>query len=120
MSTVDRERGAGTVLVVGIVALVVVVALALTAIGAAQRTRGSAQATADLAALAAATALQRGGDPCATARDAVARNQGALAACTPGDGGTVQVTVTVPVPLALFLPGGQAEAAARAGPRSAG
>ena len=113
----DLERGAGTVLVLGIVAVAVVLALALAAIGGAQRARGTAQAAADLGALAAATVLQRGGDPCAAAGDAVARNHGRLASCVPEGAGIVEVKVTVPVTFAPFLPGAQAEAHARAGPR---
>jgi secretion/DNA translocation related TadE-like protein len=118
------DRGAGTVLVLALAAVVVLLALAVGALGAAQRARGSAQAAADLGALAAATAWRQGGDPCATAAEAVRRNDGRLAACVPEGGGTVGVRVTRPAlgpeagAWAASL--GDAAARARAGPRPAG
>ncbi|WP_425955234.1 Rv3654c family TadE-like protein [Xylanimonas sp. McL0601] len=115
----DAERGAGTVLVLGLAAVVLMLGLALAALGAAQRARGAAQSAADLGALAAATALRDGLDPCATATDAVGRNHGLLAECEPGPGGVVGVTVTRAVPAMQAWVGGEARARARAGPRVA-
>ncbi len=112
----DGERGAGTVLVLGIAAVVITLALALAALGAAQQTRGIAQSAADLGALAGAAALQQGRDPCETAREAVARNHAELASCAPEGDGVVGLSVTKRLAGPL---GGDAEAEARAGPRPA-
>lgn len=111
------EEGAGTVLLLGVAAVVVLLALAVGSLGAAQRARGAAQAAADLGALAAATALQAGLDPCATAAAAVDRNGAELAECLPEGGGAVRVTAVGSASMPGGLPLGQASAAARAGPR---
>ncbi|MEU2199922.1 Rv3654c family TadE-like protein [Isoptericola sp. NPDC019482] len=117
----SRERGAGTVLVLALAAVVVLLALAVGALGAAQRARGSAQAAADLGALAAATAWRQGADPCATAAEAVRRNGGEVVSCAPEDGGVVGVSASRAAvgpevgPWAGAL--GDASAHARAGPR---
>ncbi|MEV0949729.1 Rv3654c family TadE-like protein [Promicromonospora sp. NPDC050249] len=111
------ERGAGTVLVLGVIAVILVLAFGIAALGAAQNARGAAQAAADLGALAGATALRDGFDPCGTARTAVARNGAALAVCEELGGGVVRVVVT----RAAAGPGGAlgaARASARAGPRT--
>lgn len=116
----DPERGAGTVLVLGIAAVVLMLGVAVAALGAAQQARGAAQAAADLGALAAATALRDGYEPCLTAREVVARNHGSLVDCRTEEGGVVGVTVTR---ASVGLPGwapGDAVARARAGPRPAG
>ncbi|QAY69832.1 Rv3654c family TadE-like protein [Xylanimonas protaetiae] len=113
----DAERGAGTVLLLGVAAVVLLAGLALAALGAAQQARGTAQAAADLGALAAATALRDGFEPCPTARDAVERNGGTLAGCVVEGAGVVDVTVARPT---AGLPGWatrDATATARAGPR---
>lgn len=112
------ERGAGTVLVLGIVAVILLLAVATAALGAAQNARGSAQAAADLGALAGATALRDGFDPCGTAGAAVKRNGAEVASCEVLGAGTVRVVVTRKVAgPAGELGGAQARAAARAGPR---
>lgn len=122
-TTACRERGAGTVVVLALAAVVVLLALAVGALGAAQRARGSAQAAADLGALAAATAWRQGADPCATAAEAVRRNGGKVVSCVLEDGGVVGVrasrTAVGPEvgPWAGAL--GDAGAHARAGPRPA-
>jgi secretion/DNA translocation related TadE-like protein len=111
------ERGAGTVLVLGVIAAILVLAFGIAALGAAQNARGAAQAAADLGALAGATALRDGFDPCGTARTAVARNGAAVAACEELGGGVVRVVVT----RVAAGPGGalgEARASARAGPRA--
>jgi len=105
-------------------AVVVLLALAVGTLGAAQRARGSAQAAADLGALAAATAWRQGADPCATAAEAVRRNGASVETCVPEGGGVVTVRVSREVqgpavgPWAAGL--GDAAAHARAGPRPAG
>ncbi|ACZ29368.1 GAF sensor signal transduction histidine kinase [Xylanimonas cellulosilytica DSM 15894] len=116
----DGERGAGTVLMLGVVAVVLLFGLALAAVGAAQQARGTAQAAADLGALAAATARRAGFDACATAREAVERNRGHLVACELEAGGVVGLTVARST---AGLPGWlarDATARARAGPRPPG
>ena len=115
----DSERGAGTVLVLGIVAAVLLLAAGIAALGAAQNARGATQGAADLGALAGATALRDGFDPCGTAGSAVVRNGAELVSCAVLGGGVVQVTVT----RAAVGPGGElgrAHASARAGPRTEG
>ncbi|MFD6141594.1 Rv3654c family TadE-like protein [Promicromonospora sp. NPDC060271] len=111
----SSERGAGTVLVLGVVAAILVLAFGIAALGAAQNARGAAQVAADLGALAGATALRDGFDPCGTARSAVARNGAAVAACEELGGGVVRVVAT----RIAAGPGGvlgEARASARAGP----
>ncbi|PUB24011.1 secretion/DNA translocation related TadE-like protein [Promicromonospora sp. AC04] len=116
----DPERGAGTVLVLGIVAATLLLALGIAALGTAQNVRGATQAAADLGALAGATALRDGFDPCGTAGAVVARNGAEIASCEVLGGGVVRVVAT----RAAAGPGGelgsalgQARASARAGPR---
>jgi secretion/DNA translocation related TadE-like protein len=104
--------------VLGIVAAVLLLAVGIAALGAAQNARGAAQAAADLGALAGATALRDGFDPCGTARAAVARNGAELASCAVLGGGAVRVVAT----RVAVGPGGalgEARASARAGPRAA-
>ncbi|MER3388415.1 MAG: hypothetical protein RJQ01_00125 [Microcella sp.] len=108
------DRGAGTPLVVGVLAAVVIAGLTL--VGAASAVVGAqrAGAAADAAALAAADVMLGwiSGDPCATA-ERVARAHGAeLAACRP-QGFSMVVTVRVPV-FGLAV-----ERSARAGPPGA-
>lgn len=115
----DSESGAGTVLVLGIVAAVLLLAVGIAALGAAQNARGAAQAAADLGALAGATALRDGFDPCGTAGAAVARNGAELASCEVRGAGVVRIAATRAAvgPAGLL---GSARATARAGPREAG
>ncbi len=82
------ERGAGTVLVLGVVAAVLVLAVALGALAQAQAARGTAQTGADLAALAAATAARDGWEPCGRARETAAHNRVVVVACTEQGGGS--------------------------------
>jgi secretion/DNA translocation related TadE-like protein len=116
----DPECGAGTVLILGIVAAILLLALGIAALGAAQNARGAMQAAADLGALAGATALRDGFDPCRTAGAVVARNGAEISSCEVLDGGVVRVEAT----RVAAGPGGefgaalgQARASARAGPR---
>lgn len=115
----DTERGAGTVLTLGVVAAILLLALGIAALGAVQNARGAAQAAADLGALAGATALRDGFDPCGTAEVAVRRNGADVTSCEVLGGGVVRVVAT----RAAAGPGGelgglgQARATARAGPR---
>ena len=94
--------------------LLLVVALAVGAAEGLVVAHRRAQAAADLAALAGASALARGEDRCAIAATVAAANGARLTACLPA-GREVLVTVSVAGPRG---PGGVAEltARARAGP----
>lgn len=107
------ERGSGTVLALGLVAVLAVLALAVAGLAAAVHARGTAQTAADLGALAAATALQHplGPDPCGVARQVVAANGADLARCRVS---WEEVTVEAHVPMAAPWPAARAHA--RAGP----
>lgn len=106
------DAGSGTVLVVGLVAAIAVLAIALGAVGGVLDARGHAQTAADLAALAAAGAVsvppgldlaeeaERAADPCGRAEETVVRNAGRLTGCSVGPQGVVTVTVLVPHRLA--------------------
>jgi len=110
----DGDRGSGTVLLVGVVAVAVALLAAMALLVGAERARAGAQAAADLAALAAAARLVDGaaaGGPCAVAAAVATRNGARLVACRPGDGGVVTVTAARPAAGV-----GTARATARAGP----
>lgn len=68
------ERGSALPLVVALGGLVMLIGLASAFTVATAVAHRRAQAAADLAALAGATALQRGRDPCAAAADVGSRN----------------------------------------------
>jgi secretion/DNA translocation related TadE-like protein len=114
---VSRDRGSGTVLVLGLCALLVSGALAVGLLSAALTARHRASVAADLAALAAADALsgRRAGEPCVLAARVAQRNGGAVTQCVPDQDGSVVVEVLVrPRQGAEAL--GSARARARAGP----
>ncbi len=93
------ERGAATVLVVAMAAVVLVVGCAVAGATGLVVAHRRAQAAADLAALAAAGALQRGGDPCGAAADLAGRNDARLVTCeVRGADLVVRVTVAGPDP----------------------
>ncbi|WP_051276971.1 Rv3654c family TadE-like protein [Marmoricola sp. URHB0036] len=108
------ERGAGTVLAVAMMGLLVTVTVAAAGVVGVVATHRTAQAAADLAALAGAAALQDGGDACAQAADVAGRNRARLSGCQI-EGWNVSVVVTAHTP---SLPGGvlDLEARGRAGP----
>ena len=109
------DRGSATVLVLALAALLVLVALLLSALGAVAVTRHRAASTADLAALAAAdVALQGPAVACAAAARAAARGRAELATCRV-DGDVVEVVV-VQRPGGPLGRLGAARAIARAGP----
>lgn len=111
----DREAGSGTVLLVGVVAALVLLAALVGVLGGSAAARGAAQGAADLAALAAAGADMSGtGEPCSLAGEVARRNGGTLTRCAPEGDGIYVVTATAPAPA-----GRTAEARARAGPASA-
>ncbi|WP_269471692.1 Rv3654c family TadE-like protein [Cellulomonas fimi] len=110
----DRERGSGTVAVLGVVAVALVLAATLGVVAGGQARHVEAQAAADLAALAAATAWRSGvADPCGTAARVVARNHARLVSCTLGTGGVARVSTARDTALGALVAG------ARAGPASA-
>jgi len=120
----DRERGAGTVLLLGVVAAALVVGVGLSLLVSAQVARAQAQSAADLAALAGAAALQDAaygrtgpagpGEPCAVAAEVVRRNGARLAACDDQGAGVLAVEAR------RQAAWGTASARARAGPLRAG
>ncbi|WP_072802934.1 Rv3654c family TadE-like protein [Rhodococcoides yunnanense] len=106
-----RDDGGATVLAACALAALVVVVIAIVHVGAAVSGRHTAQSAADLSALAAAGALDRGVvDACATARTLVDRMGGTVVDCVV-DGWDVLVEVEVSLPLGRF---GVREAVARA------
>lgn len=108
------ERGAVTVLAVAVLGLLLLIAGALGVVGAMIADHRRAQAAADLAALAAAHQLGRGGDPCASAAQIAVLNHARLSACAVA-GDDVVVTVLVEGPRWLGQ-AGDLSARARAGP----
>ncbi len=111
------ERGAATVLVVAMAAVVLLVGCAVAgAVGLVVEHR-RAQAAADLAALAAAQALQRGGDACREAAGLATRNGARLAGCEV-HGAEVEVSTAVPGPEVVPWPV-EVTGTARAGPAPA-
>ncbi len=107
------ERGAATVLVLGLVAVLVLVAAVSTGTIAIVLAHRRAQVVADLASLAGAGALQSGADPCAAAAQIAVRQGAAVTRCVV-DGRTV--VVTTEVRLAPELGGRAVPARSRAGP----
>lgn len=94
------ERGGATVLVVAMAGVLMFVMVGLAAAGGLVTAQRRAQAAADLAALAGASALAAVSGPtdaCAAADRAAGANAAVLDACTP-DGRAVRVTVSVPGP----------------------
>lgn len=111
----DPERGSGTVLALGAVgALATVLAAALLLCGVVAA-RHRAESAADLAALAGAVALQRGGDACAEAARVGAANDATIRCVV--DGADVVVEAGAPVPAAARALADRAVARARAGPQ---
>ncbi|MFZ2503492.1 MAG: Rv3654c family TadE-like protein [Nocardioides sp.] len=115
------ERGSATLLVVALSGLLLSVTLALAGVGGLIRAHRSAQAAADLAALAAAVRVV-GADPCGAAAEAADANGARLEACQVS-GLVVSVQVAVPLlgPGSGVAPGVagvtvQVRARARAGP----
>ena len=115
--TENPEEGSGTVLAVGMIAALLILATVIIGVaGVSMANRRAAQA-ADLAALAAADAL-RGitpGDPCDIAAQVARDNNANLVGCALADRPeTVDIRVSsgVPGPFAFF---GDAQGASRAG-----
>ena len=108
------ERGAGTVLALGLGLLVVLAAVLLALLAQAAAMASRAAAAADLAVLAAADAA-RGiapGEPCAVAEEVAHRNGARVLSCAVGAGFTVQVRTELVIRTLV----GAATGVARAGP----
>ena len=110
-----RDRGAASLLAVGLLGVLLLVGTALGVLAAVVAAHRTAQAAADLAALAAAAALQRGQDACPAGGRVAAANGASLTGCrVVGEEVLVEATVTGPRWLGLAAdPAGRA----RAGPR---
>ncbi len=110
------ERGAGTVLVVGVIAVLLAAALGVSGLIQAQAAAGRSRAAADLAALGGATALSSivaPGDPCEAASRVARANGAEVTTCSvTGEDVVVEVSVEARV-LGVSRP---AVSSARAGP----
>ena len=110
------ERGSGTVLVLGIVAVLLAMAVCAGVLIQAQAAAGKARSAADLAALGGATALSSivaPGDPCEAASRVARANGAEVTTCSvTGEGVVVEVSVEARV-LGVSRP---AVSSARAGP----
>ncbi|MFS3127323.1 Rv3654c family TadE-like protein [Nocardioides sp. Bht2] len=110
----EAERGAVTLLVVMMSAVLTLCGVAGAYVAAVTSAHRAAQSAADLSALAAAVALSEGADPCAEAAAIAVRNRAHLTACRrKGEEVWVEVGVTIP---AWGRGGGTAIGRARAGP----
>ena len=112
------EQGAGSVLAAAMLGLLVTVTVAVGGVVGVIATHRVAQAAADLAALAGASALQQGGEPCRQAALVADRNRARLTRCEVA-GWVVTVVVTADT---ARLPGGVLDlrARGRAGPAVGG
>ncbi|MFD4181258.1 Rv3654c family TadE-like protein [Rhodococcus sp. NPDC058514] len=109
------DRGSATVLACWAMLALIAVAALVIHLGSAVSARHRAQSAADLAALAAAAALEHGGEAaCASAATIAGRMRASVRDCRV-EGWDVVVTVGVRLPLPAVV-GGDAVAAARAGP----
>jgi secretion/DNA translocation related TadE-like protein len=111
------EAGAGTVVAVAMMGVLVTVAVAATGVVGVVAGHRRAQSAADLAALAGAGAVQDGDDPCQQA-GAIARRNGVTLRGCEVDGWNVAVSVAATVRLAGTPM--ELEARGRAGPADEG
>lgn len=110
---VRDECGVVVVVAIALVAVLASVAAACVGTVAIVLAHRRAQVAADLASLAAAAALQRGGEPCGAAGRIAERHRATVTECLV-EGETVLVTTAVRLP--AVLGGHDARARARAGP----
>ncbi|MFK0039552.1 Rv3654c family TadE-like protein [Paenarthrobacter sp. NPDC090517] len=108
------ERGGGTVLALGLGAVVMAMLLGLLFLAQAGVMASRAASAADLAALAAADAARglASGEPCAVAADVAAKHDVRLTSCTVVGGNVVEVGTELAKPFRW----GVAMGRARAGP----
>lgn len=117
MSRRADEHGSATLLVVACAGVLLFVGCALAVVSAVFVAHRTAQAAADLAALAAAETLRTGGDACQVAEEVAVANGAVVASCvTEGLVAAVVTTVTGPHWLGWH---GDPRGRARAGPASA-
>jgi secretion/DNA translocation related TadE-like protein len=91
------ERGSASLFAIACLAVLLLLGAALGVVAAMVRAHRSAQSAADLAALAAASAVGSGRDPCATATGTASANDARLTSCTVlGREVTVRVRVDGP------------------------
>lgn len=111
---IQPERGAGTVLALGLGAVVMAMLLGLLFLAQAGVMASRAASAADLAALAAADAARglASGEPCAVAADVAEKHDTRLTSCTVAGGNVVEVATEV----ANAFRWGVATGRARAGP----
>ena len=114
MNSATDEHGAGSVLAIAMMGLLVTVTVAAAGVVGIVAAHRIAQSAADLAALAGASALQDGGDACQQAATVAQRNRAHLDGCEV-DGWNVSVVVSADT---ARLPGGALDlrARGRAGP----
>lgn len=113
------ENGSGTVLMVAVIVVILLVLGGGLALVSAVQASLRARTAADMAALAADSALlRRTGDPCSVARRVAGAGGARLDACLPG-GDTVTVSVVVQTAATARLHLGGARARSRAGPSPA-
>ena len=113
------ERGAASVLMIGLMGVVILFGSAAIVIAGYLGAHHRARAAADLAALSGAAAYQQGDDPCGQAYRTALGNGAVVRHCDQvGDQIGFVVTVRVAVPIRLRIPGlpRTAEAEAYAGP----
>lgn len=118
------ERGSAAILVAGVCALVVALGLGLAMVSAAAYASARARSTADLSALAGATARVGelmgvpGRGACAAAATVATANGATVRSCSIDRGVNVTVRVSVPAPQLASWTGASTEAtaSARAGP----
>ncbi len=107
------DSGAGTVLALAMVAVVLLLMAWLGLLAGAQEGRGRAQTAADLGAIAGAQGALMGEDGCRVAEETVRRNGAVPTGCDVLGWGIVRVSSSVRAVV------GTATAEARAGPRGA-
>ncbi|WP_159440540.1 Rv3654c family TadE-like protein [Tersicoccus phoenicis] len=112
----DTDRGAVTVLVVGLCGVVLALIGALLLLGQAAAAQARATTGADLTALAAADTARglRDGEPCRVAGAIAVANRVRMEVCriTAERGGTAQIVVTAPMPYPWPAATGRARAGA--------
>jgi secretion/DNA translocation related TadE-like protein len=114
------ERGSGTLLMIGVLAVLLAAGLAVTCAAGYIAAAHAARAAADLAALSGAVAIESEADGCVAARKTAVRNGTWLTSCDRvGDQVDFVISVEVARTIALGLPGlpSRVLATAHAGPR---
>lgn len=111
-----RDEGSATVWTLGLAVLMMAFVYSVLLVCVAVGARHRAEAAADLAALAGASAAQAGDDGCAAAARVATANVALLSRCVVGTDRTVTVEVQIVLPRALsrWSPG-PTRATARAG-----